>query len=151
MLENQEPNAPAEDKATYLSECRQTDGGWRATHGNVCAYFSTNKYGPSARTLAEDSYRRLLAGEPPYGDEIDDTVGRYNFPFKLAASQLGMNLRELRAWMVTGFVDGLKVTPPARAVQKDYIAGYELIAAKRRLESARANPPEVVWSLHDVG
>lgn len=117
----------------------------------VCVAFSLNKYGPAARTLAEDAYRRLLAGKHPYDNEIDDTVGRYNFPLALAASELGMNVRQLREWMMTGVTGGIKVTPPARAMKKDFIAGYELIAAKRRLESARAKPTEPDWWLHDAG
>lgn len=123
-------------RVQYTSSVALSKGIWRALHGSVCAAFSVKKYGPAARTLAEDAYRRMLNGLPPFEDDMDEAIGRYSFPLPLAASQLGMNSRVLRQWMMLGEIYGVKIRPPAKASGKDYVSGYELMAAQNRLREA---------------
>jgi hypothetical protein len=120
----------------YVSGVALSEGRWRALHGSVCASFSVKKYGPSARTLAEDAYERMVSGLPPFEDEMDETIGRYNFALSIAAAQLGMTVRMLRQWMVSGEIHENRIRPPAKASGKDYVSGYELMAAQRRLQDA---------------
>ncbi len=107
-------------------------GVWSAFHGGRSISYSATKYGPeSAKKMAHKAWDLLVAGEDP--DSLDDTMGRYSVPFDLAAKLLQISLLELRRWLVTGEIRGFSIVPPRRSKGRDFIAGYELDAAKERL------------------
>jgi hypothetical protein len=136
------PDQQGETKsANQISGIRHSSNKWTAHHNGLSASFNVSKYGPAAKTLAEDIYLRWQAGLPGHDNEIDPVIGRHMFPISLAATELSITVTQLRRWMVTGVVFDLQIRPPARVSNKDYIAGYELYAARQRLKDAQEKPP----------
>lgn len=126
---------PSEPKER--SDVTFSDGSWRATHGGTYVSFSVSKFGPRAKVLAQEAHQRLVRGQPVTEEPLDDTIGRYQYPFEVAARELNMTVVRLRQWLLTGIIDGLNVRPPVKVAKKDCIAGFELYAAVDRLKAAR--------------
>lgn len=120
------------DQPYQYSGVSQSKGVWSAFHGGRSVSYSATKFGPEcAERMARKAWEMMVAGGDP--DTREDAMGRYSLPFDLAAKLLQISLLELRSWLVTGEIRGFSILPPRRAGGRDFIAGYELDAAKERL------------------
>lgn len=132
LSEKDVPSKKAKRSGVHFSQ-----GRWTAEHNGQTSSFSVSKYGPRARELAEQEFKRLLLGQDR--DQRSRFMDRNPIPLALAAEMLSMSVSQLRAWLLTGQVDGISIRPPVRVSGKDAITGVEVESAISRLAHARSS------------
>lgn len=107
-------------------------GQWKAQHKGQMYTYSRARYGDGAKDLAHRALERMQAGT--FDPVADDLLFKQSWKMDDVARQLGLSLRQLRLWMLTGIVNDKEVRPPKRDVRGvDRITGYELMMAQERL------------------